>query len=155
MFGFVDQGAADAASAILRKALETRVSEEVIDRHRSNQQGIHCPPFAVRGDAKGVAEYVDANPNQLDNRTIFQSTLLHIAARNGRLQVALELLNRGIDVNALDYVCLTFHSPVDSSPHGSTALLSMQMPDTMLFRYVVAAARLAQQSGTDVGTVHM
>ncbi len=58
----------------------------------------------MRGDAKVVAEYLNANPNQLDNRTIFQSTLLHIAARNGRLQVAVELLNRGIDVNALDYV---------------------------------------------------
>ncbi len=59
---------------------------------------------AVRGDAKIVADYLDDNPNQLDNRTIFQSTLLHIAARNGRLQVAVELLRRGIDVNALDYV---------------------------------------------------
>ena len=54
-----------------------------------------------------VAKYLDANPNQLDNRTIFQSTLLHIAARNGRLQVAVEVLTRGIDVNALDYVCFT------------------------------------------------
>ena len=61
---------------------------------------------AVRGDAKIVADYLDDNPNQLDNRTIFQSTLLHIAARNGRLQVAVELLRRGIDVNALDYVRL-------------------------------------------------
>lgn len=61
---------------------------------------------AVRGDAKMVADYLDANPNQLDNRTIFQSTLLHIAARNGRLQAAAELLRRGIDVNALDYVRL-------------------------------------------------
>ena len=63
-----------------------------------------------------MAEYVDANPNQLDNRTIFQSTLLHIAARNGQLQVAQELLNRGIDVNALDYVSL-------SSPQSSSASL--------------------------------
>jgi len=58
----------------------------------------------VRGDAATVANYLDANPNQLDNRTIFQSTLLHIAARNGRLQVVVEVLKRGIDVNALDYV---------------------------------------------------
>ncbi len=72
--------------------------------------------LAVRGDAERVAEYLDANPNQLDNRTIFQSTLLHIAARNGRLQVALELLNRGIDVNALDYVSLTCLSPSSSFP---------------------------------------
>ena len=68
--------------------------------------------LAVRGEAERVAEYLDANPNQLDNRTIFQSTLLHIAARNGRLQVALELLHRGIDVNALDYVSQKSLSPV-------------------------------------------
>lgn len=73
----------------------------------------------MRGDAKVVAEYLDANPNQLDNRTIFQSTLLHIAARNGRLQVAVELLKRGIDVNALDYV-----SPATTLEHKQAKYLT-------------------------------
>ena len=66
-----------------------------------------------------MSEYLDANPNQLDNRTIFQSTLLHIAARNGRLQVAMDLLNRGIDVNALDYVGL---SPYPDLTHTDMAV---------------------------------
>lgn len=76
-----------------------------IDSRDSEKSQFLCL-LAVRGDAATVAKYLDANPNQLDNRTIFQSTLLHIAARNGRLQVAVEVLKRGIDVNALDYVSL-------------------------------------------------
>jgi ankyrin repeat protein len=51
-----------------------------------------------------VQEYLDANPHQLDNRTIFQSNLLHIAARNGQTDIVQELLNRGIGVDALDFV---------------------------------------------------
>lgn len=53
---------------------------------------------------KAVQEYLTANPHQLDNRTLFQSTLLHIAARNGQTAIAEDLLKRGIDLDALDYV---------------------------------------------------
>ena len=56
------------------------------------------------GDLKAVQEYLDANPHQLDNRTLFQSNLLHIAARNGQTAIAEELLKRGSDLDALDYV---------------------------------------------------
>lgn len=39
----------------------------------------------------------------IDARSIYQSTLLHAAAKHGHLQLARELLARGADVNALDY----------------------------------------------------
>lgn len=58
---------------------------------------------AGTGDMKAVQEYLDANPHQLDNRTLFQSNLLHIAARNGQTAIAEELLKRGSDLDALDY----------------------------------------------------
>ncbi|CAL8471115.1 g10657 [Coccomyxa elongata] len=58
---------------------------------------------AGTGDLKAVQDYLDANPHQLDNRTLFQSNLLHIAARNGQTAIAEELLWRGIDLDALDY----------------------------------------------------
>ena len=110
MFGFVDQGAADAASELCNTGVLS-TSDDLHTALTATSQHPECVldacnARAVRGDAKIVADYLDDNPNQLDNRTIFQSTLLHIAARNGRLQVAVELLRRGIDVNALDYVRL-------------------------------------------------
>ena len=110
MFGFVDQGAADAASelcntGVLSTSDDSRPALMAIPQYSKWKLDVRNA-HAVRGDAKTVADYLDDNPNQLDNRTIFQSTLLHIAARNGRLQVAVELLRRGIDVNALDYVSL-------------------------------------------------
>ena len=153
MFGFVDQTAADAASEMLRIILTSCEGQYVTDIDRI-QQGIESSLSAVRGDAKGVAEYLDANPNQLDNRTVFQSTLLHIAARNGRLQVALELLNRGIDVNALDYVCpatLSLLIPV----RMLTLYSSLQMPDLMLFRSAFAAVSPALHRATVLGGLHM
>ena len=111
MFGFVDQGAADAASELCHTGVLSSSGNWHTTLTATFKQCFRCLldvcfAHAVRGDAKTVAEYLDDNPNQLDNRTIFQSTLLHIAARNGRLQVAVELLRRGIDVNALDYVRL-------------------------------------------------
>lgn len=53
-----------------------------------------------------VQQYLDRNPHQLENRTIFQSNLLHIAARNGQVAVVEELLKRGSNVDALDFVSL-------------------------------------------------
>ena len=57
----------------------------------------------------------------------FQSTLLHIAARNGRLQVAVELLKRGIDVNALDYV-----SPATTLEHNQAEYLTSHSAEASL-----------------------
>ena len=39
----------------------------------------------------------------IDARTLYQSTLLHVAARHGHTELAAALLARGADVNALDY----------------------------------------------------
>lgn len=66
-----------------------------------------CLCLEGTGDLKAVQDYLDANPHQLDNRTLFQSNLLHIAARNGQTATAEELLKRGIDLDALDYVRCT------------------------------------------------
>ncbi|KAK9819273.1 hypothetical protein WJX81_003636 [Elliptochloris bilobata] len=58
---------------------------------------------ATAGDVLGVLLYLDAHPQQLHNRTIFQSELIHIAARNGHCVLLEELLKRGADINALDF----------------------------------------------------
>ncbi|KAK9901370.1 hypothetical protein WJX75_008899 [Coccomyxa subellipsoidea] len=58
---------------------------------------------AGTGDLKAVQEYLDVNPHQLDNRTLFQSNLLHIAARNGQAAIVEELMHRGSNLDALDY----------------------------------------------------
>ena len=47
---------------------------------------------------------MDANPHQLNNRSIFQSTLLHVASRNGSVAIVQDLLKRGINVDAPDHV---------------------------------------------------
>ncbi len=59
-----------------------------------------------------MQDYLDANPHQLDNRTLFQSNLLHIAARNGQTAIVEELLRRGSDLDALDYVRIIHNLPV-------------------------------------------
>lgn len=69
--------------------------------------------LAAAGDVQAVQEYLDGNPHQLENRTVFQSNLLHIAARNGHPALVRELLQRGIDMNALDFVSTAHaHQPV-------------------------------------------
>ena len=50
------------------------------------------PPPALQGGFPSI-----------DTRTLYQSTLLHVAARHGHAELARALLARGADVNALDY----------------------------------------------------
>ena len=59
---------------------------------------------AATGDLKAVQAYMDANPHHLNCRSIFQSTLLHVAARNGHLAIVKDLLQRGITIDAPDHV---------------------------------------------------
>lgn len=71
------------------------------------------PSFrAGTGDLKAVQEYLDVNPHQLDNRTLFQSNLLHIAARNGQAAIVEELMHRGSNLDALDYVRITLSNAI-------------------------------------------
>lgn len=67
-----------------------------------------CLLLAATGDLQAVQEYLDGNPHQLENRTVFQSNLLHIAARNGHPALVRDLLQRGIDMDALDFVSSPF-----------------------------------------------
>lgn len=39
----------------------------------------------------------------IDTRSLYQSTLLHAAARHGHVRLAAALLERGANVNALDW----------------------------------------------------
>ena len=50
------------------------------------------PPPALQGGYPSI-----------DARTLYQSTLLHVAARHGHTELAAALLARGADVNSLDY----------------------------------------------------
>ena len=59
-----------------------------------------------------MQEYLDVNPHQLDNRTLFQSNLLHIAARNGQAAIVEELMHRGSNLDALDYVRITLSNAI-------------------------------------------
>jgi len=56
---------------------------------------------AKKGDARELAELLDANPGKLEARNKpYEHTLLHVAAFAGRLENVDLLLRRGLDVNA-------------------------------------------------------
>ncbi|CAD7697097.1 unnamed protein product [Ostreobium quekettii] len=57
---------------------------------------------AEDGDLAGVAAGLDAGVDA-NARSVFQTCLLHIAARRGHHEMVLELLRRGAEVGALDY----------------------------------------------------
>ena len=55
-----------------------------------------------RGDVETLRAALDAGL-PVDARTVFQSTLLHIASRCGHWAAVELLLSRGADVRAIDY----------------------------------------------------
>ncbi len=59
---------------------------------------------ACFGDVSAVSEFLESGLGGVNDRSVFQSTLLHVAARAGRADVVRLLLDRGADINALDYV---------------------------------------------------
>ncbi|GMH40239.1 hypothetical protein BSKO_08143 [Bryopsis sp. KO-2023] len=54
------------------------------------------------GDVESVIEYLESDL-AVDVRSVFQTCLIHIAAKDGRLSLLKALVERGADVNALDY----------------------------------------------------
>lgn len=58
---------------------------------------------ALDGDLPGLKAYLDDNLHLVNQPTIFQSRLLHLACKMGHTHVVHYLLNLGADVGALDY----------------------------------------------------
>ena len=58
---------------------------------------------AVEGDAGAVFEQLAAAGCPVDARSLYQSTLLHLAARHGHVELAWRLLRAGAAIHALDY----------------------------------------------------
>ena len=58
---------------------------------------------AERGDVQHVLTSLD-NGTHVNARSVFQTCLLHIAAQRGYEELLAQLIERGADLNALDYV---------------------------------------------------
>jgi hypothetical protein len=58
----------------------------------------------------------------IDTRSVYQSTLLHTAAKHGHVELARALLQRGAQVNLLDYGGMR-RSPLHWACHGGHVAL--------------------------------
>lgn len=55
------------------------------------------------GDLPALKAYLDEDRRLVNLPTIFQSKLLHIACKNGQLEIARYLISAGANIAALDY----------------------------------------------------
>lgn len=79
----------------------------------------HIEQAARTGKLDIVQQYLDSGGNA-NARTVYQSQLLHVAARHGQLDVLEALLKApGIDVMALDYVSSEVHAAYVVSSIGA------------------------------------
>lgn len=67
---------------------------------------------AANGDFEGVRAYLAKNPHLVNSPSIFQSKLLHIAAKAGYADIVKLLIESGADISALDYGKLTPRLPL-------------------------------------------
>lgn len=72
--------------------------------------GTDAARAAERGDVEMVKQVLDRGTH-VDARSVFQTCLVHIAARQGHADMLEMLIARGANVNALDYVpgCVVLH----------------------------------------------
>jgi Ankyrin repeat len=102
--------------------------------YRSQVAPPHVEQAARTGKLNVVQQYLDAG-GSVNARTVYQSQLLHVAARHGQLEI-LELLLAapGIDIMALDYVSQGHHcivleaDAIDSEvPRPAAAVCAMSL----------------------------
>ncbi len=65
----------------------------------------HIARAAAQGDVHSITNFLQQNNTHVNARTINQSTLLHVAARYGQVDIVHVLVHGfGCDVEQLDYV---------------------------------------------------
>ncbi len=82
----------------------------------------------ARGDAAAVSAVLAAHPSlDVNRRDVFQSCVIHSAAAGGHSRIVQALLDRGADVQAVDYGNLRKTALHFAALHGHVAVIEVIM----------------------------